>query len=264
MNWEKVCLDAVYVAIETGKFIRNESALITIDQAKSKGLHDFVTHVDKGSEQRLVDGLSKILPEASFLTEEGTISDSGNELRWIIDPLDGTTNFIHRLPPYAISIGLQRGDDLIAGIVYEITLDECFYAWENSAAFLNKKEIHVSKVVEIKDTFIATGFPYHAFGRMDEFMQSLDYFFKYSPGVRRLGSAATDLAYVACGRFDAFYEYNLNPWDVAGGAFIIQQAGGKSSDFKGGNDFVFGREIVSTNGAAHTNFLNAVAKFMNK
>lgn len=261
MNHENICKQTIELVKETALFIKNQENKISFDDIQNKGQHDFVTYVDKGSEKLLVEGLSKILPGSGFITEEGTNNQKG-EYNWVIDPLDGTTNFIHKLPPYAISIGLLHNNTLEMGIVHEICLNECFYAWKDSKAYLNEKEIHVSKVNSVSNAFIATGFPYIALERIEPFMKTLEFFFKNSPGVRRLGSAATDMAYVACGRFDAFYEYNLNPWDVAGGAFIIQQAGGYNSDFFGKDNYIFGKEIISTNGSIHKDFLEIIKKFM--
>jgi len=262
MNIELITKQAIEIVSETGNYIRNEQSKFNIKNIEVKGKHDFVTSVDKNSEKKLVDGLIKILPESGFIAEENTSNKHGKKYNWIIDPLDGTTNFIHGLPPYAISVALVEDNKLILGIVYEITADECFYANIQSKAFLNDKEIKVSQTELIDESLIATGFPYHDYKRIDQFMKTLEYFFVNSHGVRRLGSAATDLAYVACGRFDSFYEYNLNPWDVAAGALIIQQAGGKVSDFRGGQDFIFGKEIIASNEILYQDFLKIINEIM--
>lgn len=246
----------------TGEYIRNEKNKLTSDKIISKGLHDFVSYVDLTAETQIVTNLKKILPEAGYITEEGTESRRGEEYNWIIDPLDGTTNFIHGLPPFAISVALMRNNKIILGVVYEISLDECFDAIEGSYARLNNNKITVTNTTDISGSLIATGFPYYDYNRIDPFMKSLEYFMKNSHGVRRLGSAATDLAYVACGRFDAFYEYGLSPWDVAAGAFIVQQAGGLVSDFKGGDDYIFGKEIIATNNNVNEEFSSVIKGFM--
>jgi len=263
MDFEKICYDVAEIVQCTGAFIAGEKQRFSIEQVESKGEHNFVTYVDKGAEQRLIDGLKKLLPGAGFLAEEGTYAEKGKLFNWVIDPLDGTTNYIHGAPPYAISVALMEGHQTVMGIVYEIALSEMFYAYQDSEAFLNGKRIAVSGAQKIADSLIATGFPYSNFERVDSFMQSLEYFFLNSHGVRRLGSAATDLAYVACGRYDAFYEYNLNPWDVAAGAFIVKQAGGKISDFAGGDDYIFGNEIIASNSAVFSEFRQVIADFMN-
>jgi len=212
MVLENICEKVCVLAKEVGKFIKEQKSQITIENVESKGIHDFVTYVDKTAEKKLVDGLLKILPDAGFIVEEKTIDKQNDMLKWIIDPLDGTTNYIHGITPYAISIALADENETILGVVYEIGLDECFYAWKGGKAFLNGKEIRVSDRKTIADSLIATGFPYYDYGRIKPFLSSLDYFMQNSHGVRRLGSAATDLAYVACGRFEAFYEYSLSPW----------------------------------------------------
>ncbi len=262
MNFKQICESALPIIQETGSFIEQEKNKISRSDIEDKGTHNFVTYVDKQAEQMLVKGLSALLPEAGFITEEETVHQDKRVYRWVIDPLDGTTNFIHKCPPFAVSVALMEGEKTVAGIVYEICLKECFYSWKNGPALLNGSEIRVSKTSQLRNTFIATGFPYYAFDRLEPFMKTLEFFFRYSPGVRRLGSAATDLAYVACGRFDAFYEYNLNPWDVAAGAFIVEQAGGRASDFSAGENYIFGKEIIATNGFVHDEFLQAVKQFM--
>jgi myo-inositol-1(or 4)-monophosphatase len=158
----------------------------------------------------------------------------------------------------------MENNELVMGIVYEITRDEVFYSWKDSPAYMNGDEIHVSKSSAVKNSLIATGFPYYNYARLPQFMNSLDFFMRNSHGLRRLGSAATDLAYVACGRFDAFYEYSLSPWDVAAGAFILKQAGGKVSDFGGGNNYLFGEEIIATNGQIFDEFLEIVGTILKK
>ena len=254
MDIEKTCASTIALCTKVKEYILSEFRIFSSDKIRAKGLHDFVSFVDTTAEEQIVRGLKTILPEAGFITEEGTETETKQDYNWIVDPLDGTTNFIHGLSPFAISIALIFREKVIMGIVYEISLDECFYAWEGSPAYLNGKEIKVSESSHIKDSLIATGFPYYDYSRMSSFLKSFDYFMKNSHGLRRLGSAATDLAYVACGRFEAFYEYSLQPWDVAAGAFIVQQAGGKVADFKLGNNYIFGKEIIATNNNVYEEF----------
>ena len=262
IDYKNICLKTCDIAKQAGDFIRNEASSISAKSVEVKGLHNFVTYVDKGAEKLIVERLQQLLPEAGFIAEEGTITERGSRFDWVIDPLDGTTNFIHGLPPYAVSIGLLENNIPVAGVVYEITLDECFYAWKDGQAFLNGKEIRVSDRAKVQDSLIATGFPYYDYHLMRPYIECLEYFLKNSHGVRRLGSAATDLAYVACGRFEAFYEYSLSPWDVVGGAFILQQAGGKVSDFSGGDNYIFGKELVAGNAAVFDEFLEIVQKYL--
>jgi myo-inositol-1(or 4)-monophosphatase len=263
MNLEKITIDILKLTALVGEFIKEERNKISSKNIESKGIHDFVTYVDKTSEKKLVHGLKNILPEAGFIAEEQTETFVAEEFNWIIDPLDGTTNYIHGAPPYAISIALKQNDEIIIGVVHEITLDEKFYTWKGAASYLNGKEINVSQKQKIKDSLLATGFPYYDYKRIDPFLQTLKFFMENSHGIRRLGSAATDLAYVACGRYDAFYEYSLSPWDVAAGALLVQNAGGKVSDFKGENNWLFGREIIASNNLVFNEFLQQVQSIMN-
>ncbi len=260
---KKICEETVKIARETGQFVK-QYRLENKPTVETKGRNDFVTQIDKASEQKLVEALGKLLPESGFIAEENTSEKVGSVYNWIIDPIDGTTNFIHGLYPYAISIALKENDKIVAGVVYEMGMDECFYAWEGGPAYLNGQEIHVSETSDVASSLIATGFPYTNYSLIANFMETLDFFMKNSHGLRRLGSAAADLAYVACGRFDAFYEYNLKSWDVAAGAFIIQRAGGKVCDFKEGDDYLFGGEIVATNSNMSAEMRDVIGKIMTK
>ncbi len=264
MDYNHICTQTQELARIVGAFIKKEQNKITSEVVETKGLHDYVTYVDKTAEKMIVEELKKIVPEAGFITEEGTETKQAEEYNWIVDPLDGTTNFIHGFMPFSVSIALKKDEKIIMGVVYEISQDECFYAWENSSAYLNDKEIKTSEAKKVKDSLIATGFPYHDFSRLSDFLLSIEHFIRHSHGLRRPGSAATDLVYVACGRFDAFYEYTLNPWDVAAGAFILQQAGGKVCDFSGGDNYLFGEEIVASNAFVFDEFSAIVKDYMMK
>jgi myo-inositol-1(or 4)-monophosphatase len=262
MNYEYICKYVINAIDDAAHFIQTEAKKFSSDRIETKGVNNFVTYVDKSSEEMLVESLREILPEAGFITEEKTIDHQGEQLKWVIDPLDGTTNFIHGIPIYSVSVALMDGEETVIGVVHELNLNECFYAWKNGGAFKDGEEIHVSQAATLKDSLIATGFPYYDFHRMKAYLDSLEYLMQHSHGARRIGSAAADLAYVACGRLEAFYEYSLNPWDVAAGAFILQCAGGKVSDFKGGNKYIFGKELVATNGLIHDEFLNVLQKYL--
>lgn len=235
----------IELAKNAGRFIRDAAANFTHDKIEHKGLNDLVSYVDKQAEQILVEGCRKILPEAGFITEEGTASKKGDRYAWIIDPLDGTTNFIHGLPAYAVSIGLAENDVPIMGIVYEINRDEVFHAIKGDGAFCNEERISVSSVAQLDGSLLATGFPYYEFSKMEKYLKILNTFMQKTHGIRRVGSAAVDLAYTACGRFEGFFEYNLNAWDVAAGIVLVEEAGGIVSDFSNGKDFVFGRELIA-------------------
>lgn len=231
------------------------------DAIVHKGLNDLVSYVDKSAEEQLVDNLSKLLPGAGFTTEEDTVNSRGETYNWIIDPLDGTTNFIHGVPTYSISIALYEEDQPVIGIVYEINRAEMFHTYRSAPAFLNHKEIRVSKRGLLSESLLGTGFPYYQFDQQPGYMQLLAELMQKTHGLRRIGSAAVDLAYVACGRFDAFFEYNLNAYDVAGGAYLVQQAGGKIMNFSGGEEFIGSREILATNGLLDEEMLSLLRQY---
>ena len=258
MELKSLCKEVIGVVKKTGNFIRQERKSFSVSSVEYKGFNDLVSYVDKSAEKQLIEGLGKLLPQAGFIAEENTLSKKGHEYNWIIDPLDGTTNFVHGVPCFCISIALLKNDAIVLGIIYEINLDECFYAYKGGGAYLNEKKINVSETSALKKSLLATGFPYTDYSRMKEYMEVFDYCMHHTHGLRRLGSAAVDLAYVACGRFEGFYEYGLNAWDVAAGAFIVEEAGGMASDFSGGNNYVFGKEIIATNKNIFDEFLGVV------
>jgi len=262
MSLEKTCKQTIDLCKEVGEFINSNVNKISSDIVETKSKNSFVTFVDKTAEKRLVEGLLKIIPEAGFITEEKTINKKGEKYNWIIDPLDGTTNYIHGVPPYSISIGLLDQKEIVMGVILELCLNECFYTWKGADAFLDGKKISVSLAPTIGDSLFATGFPYCEYNRLDEYISLFVELMKQSQGIRRLGSAAVDLAYVACGRYDGFFEYGLNSWDVSAGGIIIKQAGGIITDFKGEDDFLFGKEIIATNKLIANDFLQLVKAHM--
>jgi myo-inositol-1(or 4)-monophosphatase len=262
MNFEILCKQVQELAREVGWFIYDERLKFTAKDIIHKGKADMVTYVDKTSEARIVAKLRELLPGSGFIAEEGTAKENGEKYRWVIDPLDGTTNYIHGISPFAVSIGLLEDQEIVLGVIYEISLDEMFYAWKGSKAYLNGQEIHVSKASTTNDSLIATGFPYSDFSKLDAYLQAMNYFMRNSHGLRRLGSASTDLSYVAAGRFEAFYEYSLHPWDVAAGIIILKQAGGKLCDFNGGDNYLFGGEIVACNSNYFDEFYSIVNKHL--
>lgn len=261
MKLELITKQVVNLSKAVGHFIKQEVNKLEASDIEEKGIHNLVTYVDKESEKLLVKELGLILPEAGFIAEEDSSLKMSERYNWVIDPLDGTTNFIHRIPVYAISIALMDKDEVIIGIVYEINLNECFYAWKNSPAFLNGTEIHVSKTDNLNNSLIATGFPYYDYSLLKPYLKLLEELMKSTRGIRRLGSAAVDLAYVACGRFDLFYEYGLQSWDVAAGTLIVKQAGGRVSDFNGKNSFIFGKQLIASNSLTHNEFTDKVNLF---
>jgi myo-inositol-1(or 4)-monophosphatase len=258
LNLQAVANQTIEVCHEVASFIRQESE--SFDRAhieQKNGFNNLVSYVDKESEKKLVSALAKIIPGCGFLAEEGTDVTGTNDYQWIIDPLDGTTNFMHAFPPFAISVGLAKGNAMVLGVVMEVTKWECFHAIADGPAYCNNKSIHVSSIKTLDTALLATGFPYYHLGKTDSYLEIIKKFLRQTHGIRRLGSAATDLAYVACGRLDGFFEYNLNAWDVAAGAFIVQQAGGTVTDFRGGNNFLHGGELCAGN-AVHADMLKVI------
>jgi myo-inositol-1(or 4)-monophosphatase len=260
---ELLCNNARKVVLIAVEFIRNQARNFDTTTVEHKGLNDLVSYVDKTAEEILVNGLRNLLPGCGFITEENTAGSAGEQYRWVIDPLDGTTNFVHGVPCYCVSVALLNNEELILGIVHEVNLNECFYSFQGAPVFCNENQIKVSGRQKLSDSLIVTGFPYTNFNRLEQYMKIFDFCMHHTHGIRRPGSAAVDLAYVAAGRFEAFYEYGLNSWDIAAGAFLVQQAGGKVSDFSGSNNFLFGKEIVATNSNVFEEFLDVVKKNMN-
>jgi myo-inositol-1(or 4)-monophosphatase len=254
LNLEKLTYSVCEIASDVGEFLKQEVTKIKTTDIQSKGLHDYVTYVDKESERRIVEQLSMLLPGSGFITEENTGLQPG-EFTWVIDPLDGTTNFIHGVPMYCISIGLIHGQETISGMVYEPNLLEYFYTWKSASAYLNGEVIKVSSTPDILESLFATGFPYYDYSRLADYMAIFKHLLQNSSGARRLGSAAADLAYTACGRYDGFFEYGLHPWDVCAGALLVKNAGGRVTDFGGRENYIFGKQIIATNNLIHTEFL---------
>ncbi len=231
MDLKSILDQALVVAREASDFIHAQAGHVKEDDIITKSRNSLVSYVDQTAEEMIVKGLRSIIPEAGFITEEGTVTQQSSEYTWIIDPLDGTTNFLQQIPVYAVSIGLTFRDQLVLGIVSDIEQHEMFYAWKGGGAWCNGNPIRVSSRTLIADAVIATGFPYAARDVVPQLTTTFEYFLKNAKGIRRLGSAAIDLAYVACGRFDIYYETTLNPWDIAAGILLVTEAGGTVSDF---------------------------------
>lgn len=261
MNYELLCSKVIAVTRLTGNFIRKEAMSFDANAIEYKGLNDLVSYVDKNAEKQIVKNLTKILPEAGFITEEETENVKGKTYTWIIDPLDGTTNFIHGIPTYSISIALYEEDQPVIGVVYEINRGEMFSAYKGGGAYLNNKPIYVSKNNNLSKCLLATGFPYYQFDKQPEYIKLFTEMMQKCHGLRRIGSAAVDLAYVACGRFDAYFEYNLNSYDVAAGAYLVQQAGGTILNFSGGEEIFETREVLATNSQVTDEILSTIKKY---
>jgi len=259
MDLKLITEKVVSIAQEVGEFIRNERVNFNYNSVEIKGLNDLVSYVDKTSEKRIVEKLKELLGDVGFIVEENTISEK-KEYNWIVDPLDGTTNFVHGIPCYAISIALEFSGEVILGVVYEVSRNECFYAYKGGGSFLNGEQIKVSQQKNISESLIAAGFPIFNFEKLQPLLNCLEYLMRNTHGVRRMGAAAVDLCYVACGRVDAFFEYNLNAWDVAAGALIVKEAGGHVCDFSLSSNWLFGKEIIATNNYIKVEFETIISK----
>lgn len=261
MNLENICLSVCAVVETVGHYIQTESARFNTNCVEYKGLNDLVSHVDRNAEIKLVEALSSLLPNAGFITEEKTVQRVEERFNWIIDPLDGTTNFVHGVPAYAVSVALQEYNQLVLGVVYEPNRDELFYTWGDAHSYLNNRVIRVSDTQILSKSLLATGFPYYNFDEQDAYMAVLKSLMRQCHGIRRIGTAAVDLAYTACGRFDAFYEYNLQVWDVAAGALLVKNAGGNVCDFKGGADFINHKQILASNAHLGVSLSNIISNY---
>lgn len=245
MDFALLLDDVLKVTDVASEFIRSQAGKVTQDHIETKSLNSLVSFVDKTAENILVEGLQKIIPGCGFITEEGTIEQRSAEYTWVIDPLDGTTNFLQQIPVYCISVGLLHEEEIILGVICDIEHRETFYAWRGGGAWRNGHQIHVSERADITEGVIATGFPYARKNVVPQLTMIFDYFLRHARGIRRLGSAAIDLAYVACGRFDAYYETSLNPWDIAAGILIVEEAGGVVTDFEGKRDMLQTGQVIA-------------------
>lgn len=216
-----------------------------------KGEVDLVTVADRLSEEAIVSMISSKFPDHQIMAEEGTIKNSASKYRWIIDPLDGTTNYAHTFPCFAVSIGLEVSGKIVLGVVYDPVRDECFTAEEGSGAYLNGMPIHVSEVDRLDRALLATGFPYDRRVYSEKYLSLFKNFLIKAQEIRRPGAATIDLCYLASGRIDGFWEYKLHPWDVAAASVIVKAAGGRMSDFKGGEYSIYGEETLASNGKIH-------------
>jgi myo-inositol-1(or 4)-monophosphatase len=224
-----------------------------------KGAIDLVTSVDRETERSIVELIQKNFPSHSILAEEQTdLRGDDNEYRWIIDPLDGTTNFAHGYPQVSISVGLEQSGRLILGLVYDPLRRECFRAVKGQGATLNGSPIQISTVKELDKALLATGFAYDHREKADFYLTFFRAFLTRCQGIRRAGSAALDLCYLACGRIDGFWELKLKPWDTAAASLIVAEAGGSISDFAGNEFSIWGNETLASNGSIHAEMLTAL------
>ena len=263
---KQLTLSVCQVVRQAGAYIRNECANFSVDKVERKHAHDYVSYVDKGSEQMIVKALRELLPEAGFITEEGTTKDDESAVShqpsdsiWVVDPLDGTTNFIHGFAPYAVSIALCKGYEIVVGVVYEIVSDECFYAWQGGGAFVNGQHVHVGKS-EIGDALLCLQLPYNSDAYKPVIKRLIESFYGSVGSIRMIGSAAIALCYVAAGRLDAYAERYIGQWDYMAGALIVKEAGGRVTNYDGDDYFMEGDSVVATNGIVHQDLLRAIGQ----
>lgn len=252
------------IARRAGAYIREERKKFSLESVERKHAHDYVSYVDKGSEQLIVAALKELLPDAGFITEEQTAQRGLSTLCWVVDPLDGTTNFIHQYPPYAVSIALLQGKDIMIGVVYEICADECFYAWKGGGAYLEVKseevkseKLHVSNQ-KIQDALLCFQLPYNSDAYKPTIQRLIDTFYGNVGSIRMCGSAAMALCYVAAGRLDGYAEQYIGQWDFMAGSLIVMEAGGIVTDYSGSSDFTQGNSVVATNGIIQQDILDVL------
>ena len=249
---------AIEIAREAGKFIKDK--LHTAHTINYKGGINLVTEIDKISEEIITSKIRTLFPDHDILAEEFTDINSGSDFRWIIDPLDGTTNYAHGFPFFCVSLALERLNTMIIGIVYDPILDEMYVAEKGKGAYLNEREIHVSNTHSIIKSLLATGFPYDIQVNTDNNLNYFNEMILRAQAIRRAGSASLDLAYVAAGRFDGFWELKLNPWDIAAGWLLVEEAGGLVTDIAGNNYYLESSSILASNGGIHKEMIDVLKR----
>ena len=298
---EKYTLAVCEIARQAGAYIREERRKFSLESVERKHAHDYVSYVDKGSERLIVSSLRELLPEAGFITEEGTAEEvksdevKSERLLWVVDPLDGTTNFIHQYAPYAVSIALLQGKTVLIGVVYEICADECFYAWQGGGAWLcgmrseecgmrnvecgtrseecgvrneecgmrnvecgiRSEKLRVSSQ-KMQDALLCLQFPYNSDAYKPVMQRLIDLLYGHVGSIRACGSAAMALCQVAAGRLDGYAEQYIGQWDYMAGSLIVMEAGGTVTDYSGSSDFTQGNSVVATNGVIQQDFLTVI------
>lgn len=261
MDLEKVRDLLVATVQKAGRFIREESLRFNTQAIEYKEINNVVSYVDKEAEKMIVESLAGLDAAIGFITEEETaVTRDRDGYNWIIDPLDGTANFVHSVPHYSVSLALAKGKDVLAGVVYHIPADETYWALQGGGAWKGDRRLSVSAATRLQETLMATGFPYYRFEEMHKYIKILEELMQNTHGLRRFGSAALDLAYVAEGRYDGFFEYNLNSYDMAAGVLLVKEAGGSVTDFSGGDNYLFGGDVVA-GGPAHDELLEVIKKY---
>lgn len=257
LQLEELTQAVCQVARRAGEYIAEERKKFQDEQVERKHAHDYVSYVDKGSERLIVDALHGLLPQAGFVTEEGLAAYHDEQYWWVVDPLDGTTNFIHQFPPYCVSIALCRGHEIQLGVVYEVTTGECYYGWQGGGAWQDGRRLHVSSR-GIGDALLCLQLPYNSDAYRPVIHHLIDSFYGRAASVRMMGSAAMALCYVAAGRLDGYVEKYIGQWDFMAGALMVREAGGCVTDYDGQADFTQGNSVVATNGVVHQEMLEEV------
>ena len=276
LQLEELTRGVCEIAKQAGAYIREERRKFSLESVERKHAHDYVSYVDKGSEKQIVSALRQLLPEAGFITEEGTtkmeegrckmeedsaISPQSSALTWVVDPLDGTTNFIHQYAPYAVSIALLQGKEILIGVVYEVCHDECYYAWKGGGAYVELKgeslKLKVSNQ-KIQDALLCLQLPYNSDAYKPVIKHLIDKLYGNVGSIRMCGSAAMALCYVASGRYDGYAEKYIGQWDFMAGALIVKEAGGMVTNYEGSEDFTQGNNVVATNGVIQQDLLNVI------
>ena len=251
---------AIEAAKEAGKFLKYSVGRVKNIEVKQGEERNLVSEIDKGSEAKIISIIKRHYPNHAILAEESGASDTSSDYKWVIDPLDGTTNFLHGLPIFNVTIGVEYKGEIVAGVVYDPNLDEMFTAEKGSGAYLNGKRLKVTTSTALIDSLLVTGFPYNIAQNPDNAIGHFVNFLVEARGLRRLGSAAIDLSYVAAGRFDGFWEVNLNPWDMAAGILLVREAGGRVTDFAGQESTIYKKQVLASNGAIHEAMLRVLSK----
>jgi myo-inositol-1(or 4)-monophosphatase len=251
---------AIAAAQEAGAFLKERVGKVLAIEEKFGQARNLVSEIDKGSEAGIIRRIKARYPDHDILAEESGLQHTGSDYRWIIDPLDGTTNFLHAVPIFCVTIVIEFKGEIIAGVTYDPNRDELFTAELGSGAFLGTQQLHVSTAETMIQSLMVTGFPYNLGENKDRPLDHFGNFAMASQGIRRLGSAALDLAYVASGRFDGYWEVSLNPWDMAAGVLIVREAGGRTTDFMGNALSVYQKQVLATNGRIHSLCLDILNK----
>jgi myo-inositol-1(or 4)-monophosphatase len=247
-------------ATEAGKILKQHFRKISATDVREKTKNDYITFVDEQAEKKIIKIIHGKYPEHTIYAEESGIQNRNNSFCWIIDPLDGTKNYINGIPVFAVSIALKFNDQIVTSVVLDVIQNNMYYAEKGKGAYINKTRINVSESENLERSLLATGFPFKNKSMLDPYMNCFKDIFSHCSGIRRMGSAAIDLAFVASGHFDAFWEMGLNPWDIAGGELLITEAGGKVTDFWGENNHLQNSFILASNNKIH----KIVLKILNK